>query len=88
MILADQLTREVSDSLAAAFLPFDELIQAVERAGIAPIAGRPGWAVSTPSIVLRRPLDPEFLEERRIEVVLVGADGSWRVHEVRGLPAP
>lgn len=87
MILTDQVRREVSDALAAALLPLSELVAAIERSGVAPVDGRPGWGIARPEIVLRHPLDPEFAEVRRIDVLLAGSEHGWRIHDVRGLPS-
>jgi hypothetical protein len=87
MILIDQIRREVSDALAQAFLPLEELVAAIDKAGVTPAAARPGWAFSRPQIVIRHPLDPEFAEVRQVDVILVGSEAGWRIHEVRGLPA-
>lgn len=87
MILTDQIRSEVRESLAVALLPLEDLILAIEKAGVVPAAARPGWAHSSPDVVIRHPLDPEFAEIRRVDVILVGSEAGWRIHEVRGLPS-
>ena len=66
-----------------------DLIEGIGHEELTAIRDRPGWFHCTCTLALRRPLDPETAELRRLGVTLRQIDsGSWEVDSVEGLESP
>lgn len=77
------------DRLREHLLEEQDLLEGIRHEELTEISGRPGRYRCTCTLALRRPLDPETAEMRRLQVVLRRLDSeSWEVEEVEGLAPP
>ena len=82
-----QVPDEIRAQLRAALLDEKDLVEALRDTPLEEVAGQPGQARCVVTLTVRRPLDPETAEVRRVEVFLRAAEAGWRVDAVKGLAA-
>jgi hypothetical protein len=82
-----QVPDEIRDQLRAALLDEKDLVEALRHTALEEVAGQAGHARCVVTLTVRRPLDPETAEVRRVEVFLRAGEAGWRVDAVQGLAA-
>ncbi len=76
---------EIRAQLRAALLDETDLVEAVRHAPLEEVPGQAGHARCVATLTVRRPLDPETSELRRVEVLLQSVGPGWRVYALKGL---
>lgn len=79
------LTESVRRRLREALLPERDLIDAIRQEELRPIAEEPGCYRCVCTLAIRRALDPETAEVRRLDVTLHRTDSGAMVTDVAGL---
>ena len=84
-IASVEVPDEIRDQLRAALLDETDLLTALRAAPLEEIPGQAGHARCVTTLTVRRPLDPETSELRRVEVLLRAGESGWSVYAVNGL---
>lgn len=75
----------ISKQLHESMLDDQDLIEGIRLVEPVAVPGRPGHYRCTCLVAVRRPLDPETAELRRLTVGLKRLDETWEVLDVDGL---
>jgi hypothetical protein len=75
----------IREQLRMALVAEPDLVDAVRRGTLEPIANPPGCFRALPTLAVPRPLDPETAELRRLEVFLRPVADGYELYAIRGL---
>lgn len=76
---------EVRRTLRRVLVEEHDLLDSVRRQRPSPIPGEEGRYRCTCLVAMRRPLDPETAEMRRVEVSIRPEGEGWAIYAVEGL---
>lgn len=79
------LSEEVKRRLRSSLCEEHDLLDSVRQARFQEVPGKPGRRRSACLVAVRRPLDPETAELRRVEVTVREDQCGWVIEEVGGL---